>query len=131
MAVSDIDPRKELLAQLVLGVVLAAVIALMAFGKPLAGVPTPFGIDLGNAAILAGDAMLVAAVIWRIFTPPAGRELWLFVFSTIVVSAQISNFQSRTDHPEIVQECGIAVSAVMAAACVHFIARRLLAGGAK
>ena len=131
MAVSDIDPRSELRTQLVWGLVLTAWLALIFLGKPLAGVPTPFGIDLGNTAILAGDAMWVAAVIWRIFTPPIGREIWLFVAWTIIQSLQVSNFQSRADRPEIVRECGIAVSAVMAAACIYFIARRLLAGRAK
>ena len=131
MAVSDIDPRSELLTQLLWGVVLVAMFALMIFGKPLAGVPTPFGIDLGNTAILAGNALCVAAGIWRVFTPPFGREMWLFVVWMIAISAQAVSFQSHADHPEIVRGCGVAVSAVMAAGCIYFIARRLLVGGAK
>jgi len=64
-------------AQLLFGAIIAALFVVLYLGQNLSGVPTPLGVNLGDATNLAIDALWVAFIAWATVSPPAGRNVWL------------------------------------------------------
>ncbi|HEX2590190.1 MAG TPA: hypothetical protein VHL34_01770 [Rhizomicrobium sp.] len=129
MAASSASTQEtgEGLTQIIWGLVLAAWLALMFFGRPLGDLSTPFGVDLGTSARLAVDAIWVTNSVWSSVRPPTrSRDFWVLVVMMPLLPTMQSSALANVPHPAIV-DTGVLVAFVAGAVIsLSLIARRLL-----
>jgi hypothetical protein len=111
--------------QLLWGALIIAFFGSLYFGKKLAGVPTPFGIDLGNTTILAFDALWLAIIVWGSVSPPTDRNAW--VLAAYIIFFPLSHFlSSRPAHPPVVvATCDLVVAIAGVVGGLSILVRRL------
>jgi hypothetical protein len=87
-------------AQIAFGAIIAVFFVALYFGKNLAGMPTPFGINLGDATNLAFDALWLALIVWVTISPPAGQNGWFLAIyiSSMPLMHLLTNRQVHSPH---------------------------------
>jgi hypothetical protein len=112
-------------AQLLIGAIIVASFAALYFGKNLTGIPTPFGVDLGDTTSLAFDALWFALIVWITAFPPAGGNAWFFAAYVIVFPLTHLSMKSLGHMPSVVVMCDILVVGAGTVGGLSIIVRRL------
>jgi hypothetical protein len=111
--------------QLLVGALIIASFATLYFGKNLANVPTPFGVELGDAMNLIFDALWFALIVWVTASPPVGGNVWVSAAYVITFPLMHLLINKQTHPPLAVLMCDVLIVGAGTAGGLSIIARRL------